>query len=150
MIPTEVVLSPQSYAAVVTAVAAELGSPGISQLQLARHLSLAVSIGEKNADTLILKELTPDPCPICHHRLRFLREAVERFEQDPSNRIRCPMGHRYAGVLKIYHIRIHDSNIADTPIKRCPVCEGQNIQYLGPKAMFCLDCDWDIGMEVRY
>lgn len=40
MIPTEVVLSPQSYAQVVSELAETLGYEGISHLQLAHHLAL--------------------------------------------------------------------------------------------------------------
>ena len=153
MIPTEVVLSPQSYAKIVSELAEKLGSQGISHLQLAHHLTLAVSIQQENTDLIVLKELTPNPCPICHHRLTFLREAMERFENDSSNLIRCPMGHRYPGVLKVYYLNIlqhGEKRETEKPIKVCPECSGENIQYLGPKAMFCLDCDWDSGMEARY
>lgn len=153
MIPTEVVLSPQSYATIVSELAEKLGYQGISHLQLAHHLALAVSIQQENTDLVVLKELTPNPCPICHHRLTFLREAMERFENDNSNLIRCPMGHRYPGVLKVYYLNIlqhGESSETEKPIKICPECGGNNIQYLGPKAMFCLDCDWDSGMEARY
>ena len=153
MVPTEVVLSPQSYAKVVSELTEKLGGQGISHLQLAHHLALAVSIQQENTDLVVLKELTPNPCPICHHRLTFLREAMERFENDSSNLIRCPMGHRYPGVLKVYYLNIlqhGEKRETEKPIKICPECRGENIQYLGPKAMFCLDCDWDSGMEVRY
>lgn len=153
MIPTEVVLSPQSYATIVSELAEKLGYQGISHLQLAHHLALSVSIQQENTDLVVLKELTPNPCPICHHRLTFLRETMERFENDNSNLIRCPMGHRYPGVLKVYYLNIFqhsEKREIEKPIKICPECSGKNIQYLGPKAMFCLDCDWDNGMEARY
>ena len=153
MIPTEVVLSPQSYAQIVSELAEKLGCQGISHLQLAHHLTLAVSIQQENTDLVVLKELTPNPCPICHHRLTFLRETMERFENDNSNLIRCPMGHRYPGTLKVYYLNIlqHGEKVEkEKPVKMCPECGGKHIQYLGPKAMFCLDCDWDSGMEARY
>ena len=153
MIPTEVVLSPQSYAKVVSELAEKLECPGISHLQLAHHLALTVSIQQEETDFIVLKELTPNPCPVCHHRLTFLRETMERFEDDSSEQIRCPMGHRYAGVLKVYYLNIFkpgETEATKKPIKKCPECEGENIQYLGPKVMFCLDCDWDSGMEARY
>ena len=153
MIPTEVVLSPQSYATIVSELAEKLGYPGISHLQLAHHLALGVSIQQEDTDLVVLKELTPNPCPICHHRLTFLRETMERFENDNSNLIRCPMGHRYPGVLKVYYLNIlqhGEKRETEKPIKICPECNGKNIQYLGPNAMFCLDCDWDNGMEARY
>lgn len=153
MIPTEVVLSPQSYAKLVSELAEKLGSQGVSHLQLAHHLALPVSIQQENTDLVVLKELTPNPCPICHRRLTFLRETIERFEKDSSDLIRCPMGHRYPGVLKVYYLNIlqhGETDEIEKPIKVCPECSSKNIQYLGPKVMFCLDCDWDSGMEARY
>ena len=89
MIPTEVVLSPQSYAQVVSELAETLGCEGISHLQLAHHLALTVSIQQENTDLVVLKELSPNPCPICHRRLTFLRETMDRFESDGSQQIRC-------------------------------------------------------------
>ena len=153
MIPTELVLSPPSYAKIVSELAEKLGSQGVSHLQLAHHLALTVSIQEEDTDLVIVKELTPNPCPVCQHRLTFLRETMERFTDNSSNLIRCPMGHRYPGELKIYYLNIFQHNIEDEiekPIKICPECDSKNIQYLGPKVMFCLDCDWDSGMEARY
>ena len=153
MIPTEVVLSPQSYAKVVSELAETLGYEGVSHLQLAHHLALVVSIQQENTDLVVLKELTPNPCPICHRRLTFLRETIDRFESDNSNQIRCSMGHRYPGELKVYYLSIFQHNAADAlekPVKVCPECTGKNIQYLGADMMFCLDCDWDSGMEPRY
>ena len=153
MIPTEVVLSPQSYAKLVSELAEKLGGQGISHLQVSHHLALSVSIQQENTDLIVLKELTPNPCPVCHRRLTFLRETMERFENDSSNLIRCPMGHRYPGVLKVYYLNIlrhGERDETEKPIKMCPECGSKKIQYLGPKAMFCLDCDWDSGMEARY
>lgn len=153
MIPTELVLSPQSYAKIVSELAEKLGSQGVSHLQLAHHFALTVSIQAEDTDLVIVKELTPNPCPVCQHRLTFLREVMERFTDNGSNLIRCPMGHRYPGELKIYYLNIFQHNAADEiekPIKICPECNSKNIQYLGPKVMFCLDCDWDSGMEARY
>ena len=153
MIPTEVVLSPQSYAKLVSELTGKLGSPGISHLQVSHHLALSVSIQQENTDLIVLKELTPNPCPVCHRRLTFLRETMERFENDRSDLIRCPMGHRYPGVLKVYYLNIlrhGERDETEKPIKMCPECGSKKIQYLGPKTMFCLDCDWDSGMEARY
>ena len=48
MIPTEVVLSPQSYAKLVSELAEKLECQGISHLQLAHHLALPVSIQQEN------------------------------------------------------------------------------------------------------
>ncbi len=152
MIPTEVVLSPQSYARVAADLARRIGCTSVSHLQLSHHLALAVSVQHKETDLVVLKELTPNPCPICHHRLTFLRETMERFENDSSNLIRCPMGHRYPGTLKVYYLNIlkpEERNGTEAAIKTCPDCNGR-LQYLAPKVMFCLECDWDSGMEVRY
>ena len=153
MIPTEVVLSPQSYAQVVSELAETLGYESISHLQLAHHLALTVSIQQENTDLVILKELSPNPCPICHRRLTFLRETMDRFESDGSQQIRCSMGHRYPGELKVYYLDIFQNTAGseeEKPVKVCPECQGENIQYLAAHVMFCLDCDWDSGMEPRY
>ena len=153
MIPTEIVLNPQSYAKIVSELAEVLGYEGVSHLQLAHHLALTVSIQHENTDLIVLKELAPNPCPVCHRRLTFLRETIYRFESDNSNQIRCPMGHRYPGELKVYYLNIfHDSITGEMekPVKVCPECKGEHIQYLGADMMFCLDCDWDSGMEPRY
>ena len=153
MIPTEVVLSPQSYTKVVSELAETLGYEGLSHLQLAHHLALTVSIQQENTDLIVLKELAPNPCPVCHRRLTFLRETIDRFESDNSNQIRCSMGHRYPGALKVYYLSIFQHNVEDElekPVKVCPECKEKNIQYLGSDMMFCLDCDWDSGMEPRY
>ena len=153
MIPTEVVLSPQSYAQVVSELAETLGYEGISHLQLAHHLALTVSIQQENTDLVVLKELSPNPCPICHRRLTFLRETMDRFESDGSQQIRCSMGHRYPGELKVYYLDIFQNTVGgemEKPVKVCPECQGENIQYLAAHVMFCLDCDWDSGMEPRY
>ncbi len=153
MIPTEVVLSAQSYAQVASELAETLGSECISHLQLAHHLALTISIQQENTDVVILKELSPNPCPICHRRLTFLRETIERFESDGFQQVRCPMGHRYPGVLKVYYLDIFQHTTdreQEKPVKVCPECEGKHIQYLAANVMFCLDCDWDSGMEPRF
>ncbi len=152
MVPAKIVLSSDSYAQVILELSEKLGSPRVSHLQMSHHFALPISVGQANTDLLILKELIPNPCPICHHRLTFLRETIERFEKASSQSVRCPMGHRYRGQLKVYYLNIFeedDSNV-EKPIKVCPECNGKNIQYLSPKVMFCLDCDWDSGMEPRY
>ena len=152
MVPTEIVLSAGSYSQIVTELSEKLGTHGLSHLQVAHHLALPLSIEQNNTDLVILKELIPNPCPICHHRLTFLRETIERFENDASHSIRCPMGHRYHGELKVYYLSIFQGEGVEIekPVKVCPECGNENIQYLGPKVMFCLDCDWDSGMEPRY
>ncbi len=146
MIPTEVVLSPESYADIAT----EL-SKNTPQPRPAQHLALNVTIREDNTDVLIVKELTPNPCPVCHGRLTFLRETIARFENDALHLIRCPMGHRYPGQLRIFQIDIRGENRErEKPITTCPACGSKSIQYLGPAEMFCLDCDWDSGLEPRF
>ncbi len=152
LVPTEIVLSAESYSQIVKELSEKLGTQGLSHLQVAHHLALPLSIEQENTDLVILKELIPNPCPICHHRLTFLRETIERFEKDTSHLVRCPMGHRYQGELKVYALSLFQGEVVDIekPIKVCPECGSENIQYLGPQVMFCLDCDWDSGMEARY
>ena len=153
MIPTEIVLNPQSYAKLVSELADSLGYEGVSHLQLTHHLALTVSIQHENTDLIVLKELSPNPCPVCHRRLTFLRETIDRFESDAANQVRCPMGHRYPGELKVYYLNIFQDRALgekERPIKVCPECGGEHIQYLGADVMFCLDCDWDSGLEPQY
>ena len=152
MVPTEIVLSVGSYSQVVTEISEKLGTQGVSHLQVAHHLGLPLSIEQENTDLVILKELIPNPCPICLHRLTFLRETIERFETEGSNLVRCPMGDRYEGKLRVYYLNIFqaDEGEIEKPVKVCPECGSEHIQYLGPNVMFCLDCDWDSGMEPRY
>ena len=141
IIPTEVVLSPESYANLT----AELSD------RLTQHLALNVTVREENTDVLIVKELTPNPCPVCHRRLTFLRETIARFEHDDQHLIRCPMGHRYPGQLRIFQIDIKEEHHEmEKPSATCPECGSESVQYLGPSEMLCLDCDWDSGLEVRF
>ena len=153
MIPTGVVLSPESHAKIVSELSEIFEAENISRIQLEHHLALAVSIRSENTDVVIVKELVPNPCPVCHHRLTFLRELIERFENDDANLIRCPMGHRYPGRLNMYYLNIFqqdEGNEMEKSVTACPECGSKNIQYLGPAEMFCLDCDWDSGMAPRY
>lgn len=153
MVPTGVILSPESHAKIASELSETFASENITRAQLEHHLALAVSIRSENADLVIVKELIPNPCPVCHRRLTFLREMIERFENDEANLIRCPMGHRYPGQLKVYYLNIfqqNERNEMEKPVTACPECESKNIQYLGPAEMFCLDCDWDSGMVPRY
>ncbi len=153
MVPTAVVLSPESYAKVVAerleASDAETSEP----LSLENQLSLPISVRSKDTDIIVVKELVPNPCPICHHPLKFLRELIERFESEESKQIRCPLGHRYSGVMKVYHLNIYqqsESSESVNKVTECPTCGSKRIQYLGPTEMFCLDCDWDSGMVARF
>ena len=151
MIPTEVVLSQESYAEIVAALSETLRSARITESQVALHLALEVTVRERNTDALIVKELVPNPCPVCHRRLTFLREAITRFESDDRNLIRCQMGHRYRGQLRVFQISIREGvREAEKTVKICPECGSESIQYLGPAEMLCLDCDWDSGLEARF
>lgn len=151
MIPTEVVLSRESYAEIVAALSETLRSARITESQVALHLALEVTVRERNTDALIVKELVPNPCPVCHRRLTFLREAITRFESDDRSLIRCQMGHRYRGQLRVFQISIREGvREAEKTVKICPDCGSESIQYLGPAEMLCLDCDWDSGLEARF
>lgn len=149
-------LSPESHAKIVSELSETFASENIFRIQLEHHLALAVSIRSENTDLVIVKELVPNPsnpCPVCHRRLTFLRELIERFESDDAKLIRCPMGHRYPGLLKVYYLNIFqqdEGNEMKKSVTACPECGNKNIQYLGPEEMFCLDCDWDSGMVPRY
>ncbi len=155
LIPTELVLSPGSYEKLIS----ELINPAVKssqvkstyRLQLEYHFAVAVSIRAENTDLLIVKELVPNLCPICYQQLTFLRERIERFENDSRPLIRCPMGHRYPGQIKVYHINIQEEgDKMEKPVEICPECRSKNIHYFAPAEMFCLDCDWDSGLEPRY
>lgn len=151
MIPTEVVLSQESYAEIVAALSETLRSARVTESQVALHLALEVTVRERNTDALIVKELVPNPCPVCHRRLTFLREAITRFENDDRSLIRCQMGHRYRGQLRVFQISIREGvREAEKTVKICPECGSESIQYLGPAEMLCLDCDWDSGLEARF
>lgn len=153
MVPTGLVLSPESHATIVSELSETFASENIPGVQLEHHLALAVFIRSENTDLVIVKELIPNLCPVCHHRLTFLREMIERFEKDDASLIRCPMGHRYPGRLKVYYLNIFQrdkGNEMEKSVTACPECGSKNIQYLGPAEMFCLDCDWDSGMAPRY
>ncbi len=155
MVPTAVILSPDSYATVVAErLESETeGTENNETLRLENQLSLPVSVRSENTDIIVVKELVPNPCPICHHPLKFLRELIERFENEDTNQIRCPLGHRYSGIMKVYHLNIFQQSECEEStqkVSECPTCGSNKIQYLGPTEMFCLDCDWDSGMVARY
>ncbi len=153
MVPTTVVLSPESYAKVVTERLESSESQDGESLRLESQLSLPVTVRSENTDIIVVKELVPNPCPICHHPLKFLRELIERFESEETKQIRCPLGHRYSGVMKVYHLNIYqqsESLESVNKVTECPTCGSKKIQYLGPSEMFCLDCDWDSGMVARF
>ena len=153
MVPTAVVLSPDSYAKVVTERLDASEAETSESLRLENQLSLPVTVQSEDTDIIVVKELVPNPCPICHHPLKFLRELIERFENEETKQIRCPLGHRYSGVMKIYHLNIFQQSESLKTVKKvtdCPSCGSNKIQYLGPSEMFCLDCDWDSGMVARF
>ena len=153
MVPTAVVLSPDSYAKVVAELLETAEEESDKVLRLEHQLALPVSVRSDDTDIVVVKELVPNPCPICHHPLKFLRELIERFENEETNLIRCPLGHRYSGRMKVYHLNIFQQSESPETVKKvteCPTCGGKKIQYLGPTEMFCLDCDWDSGMVARY
>ncbi len=153
MVPTAVVLSPENYAEVLAELLETSEAESDGALRIEHQLALPVSVQSEDTDIIVVKELVPNPCPICHHPLKFLRELIERFENEETNLIRCPLGHRYSGMMKIYHLNIfQQSENPETTQKvtECPTCGGKNIQYLGPAEMFCLDCDWDSGMVAQY
>lgn len=153
MVPTAIVLSPDSYAKVVTDRLEASETETSESLRLENQLSLPVSVRSEDTDIIVVKELVPNPCPICHHPLKFLRELIERFENEETKQIRCPLGHRYSGVMKIYHLNIFQQSESlelGDKVTECPTCGSKKIQYLGPSEMFCLDCDWDSGMIARF
>lgn len=153
MVPTAVVLSPDSYAKVVAERLETSDAETSEPLSLENQLSLPISVRTKDTDIIVVKELVPNPCPICHHPLKFLRELIERFESEETKQIRCPLGHRYSGVMKVYHLNIYqqsESLESVNKVTECPTCGSKRIQYLGPTEMFCLDCDWDSGMVARF
>ncbi len=154
MVPTAVVLSPESYAEVVAEFLERSEAESDETHKLEYQLGLPpISVQLEDTDIVVVKELVPNPCPICHHPLKFLRELIERFENEETNLIRCPLGHRYSGIMKVYHLNIFqqsENREAVEKVAECPSCGGKKIQYLGPEEMFCLDCDWDSGMIARY
>lgn len=151
MIPTEVVLSPESYIGIASALSETRRSDSITESQVALYLGLDVTVRERNTDALIVKELVPNPCPVCHRQLTFLREAIARFEDDGRSLIRCQMGHRYRGQLRVFQISIREGvRETEKSVKICPECGSESLQYLGPTEMLCLDCDWDSGLEARF
>ncbi len=153
MVPTSVILSPESYTIVEVEYLETLQEESEKTSTLEQQLGLPISVRSEDTDIVVVKELVPNPCPICHHPLKFLRELIDRFENEESNQIRCPLGHRYSGILKVYHLNIFqrsENAEIEHKITECPKCHRHNIQYLGPTEMFCLDCDWDSGMVARY
>ena len=153
MVPTAIVLSPDSYAKVVTDRLETSDIENSECLRLENQLSLPVSVRSEDTDIIVVKELVPNPCPICHHPLKFLRELIERFENEETKQIRCPLGHRYSGIMKVYHLNIFQQSEemeSLNKVSECPSCGSKKVQYLGASDMFCLDCDWDSGMIARY
>ena len=154
MVPTEIILSSKTYEEIVAEQnLLELDTDGNTRLMLEHHFSIPISIRDENTDVITAKELYPDRCPICGRRIPFLREMIERLESRATNKIRCPLGHRYEGQIKIYYLNIlqmEEQPQESETIETCPECDSKNIQYLGPSEVFCLDCEWDNDMLPRF
>ncbi|MCZ6675677.1 MAG: hypothetical protein O7E52_00310 [Candidatus Poribacteria bacterium] len=146
MIPAEVVLSPETYQKIVeeSNIQQEIrtGKDPVSVLR--NYFSIPITIREENADLIIAKELFPNPCPVCGRRIPFLREMIERIESRSIKRIRCPLGHRYEGEIKVYYLNIFQEDQTDPKaVQTCPQCGSKNVQYLSQTDVFCLNCEWD-------
>jgi len=154
MVPTEIVLSPKTC----EGISAEQNVPGAGtesnmRLMLEHRFSIPISIRDQDTDVIIVKELYPDRCPICGRGIPFLREMINRLESRCTKKIRCPLGHRYEGQIKIYYLNIlqmEEPAQESKSIETCPECDSRNIQHLGPSEVFCLDCEWDKNMAPRF
>ena len=146
LIPVEIVLSPETYRNIVeeSDIQQEVGIGKDSVSLLGNYLSIPITIREEDTNVIIAKELFPNPCPICGRRIPFLREMIERIESRSIKRIRCPLGHRYEGEIKIYHLNIFQENRVEAKaVQTCPQCGSGNVQALSKTDIFCLDCEWD-------
>ena len=154
MVPTEIVLSPKTYKKIVSEQdIAEGDTENDTRLVLEHHFSIPILIRDENTDVITAKELFPDRCPICGRRIPFLREMIERLEFRATNKVRCPLGHRYEGEIKMYYLNIFQIEVKREKSERvevCPACGSKDIQYLGPREAFCLDCEWDNNMLPRF
>lgn len=154
MVPTEIVLSPKTYKKIVSEQdIAEGDTENDTRLVLEHHFSIPILIRDENTDVITAKELFPDRCPICGRRIPFLREMIERLESRATNKVRCPLGHRYEGEIKMYYLNIFQIEVKREKSERvevCPACGSKDIQYLGPREAFCLDCEWDNNMLPRF
>ena len=146
MIPAEIILSPDTYQNVMTdpTIQKEIKAGKDALSVLKGYFATPITIKEENTDVIIAKELFPNPCPICGQRLPFLREMLERIEAGITNKVHCPLGHRYDGKIKIYYLNIFQTQPSETKaVQTCPQCGSHRIQYLSPTDVFCLDCAWD-------
>lgn len=146
LIPAEVVVSQETYTNIVSELniknEAEQGPDVLAMLRC--YLSVPVVVRTENTDVIVAKELFPNPCPVCGRRIPFLREMIERIESRVIKRIRCPLGHRYEGEIKIYYLDIyHKESPPPKPLERCPCCGSENLQPLSQTDVFCVDCEWD-------
>ena len=152
--PTEIILSPKTFEKIVTGQdLAEGDSEKVTRLALEQHFSVPVLIRDENTDVITAKELYPDRCPVCGRRIPFLREVIERLESRATNKVRCPLGHRYEGEIKMYYLNIfqvEEKQEESERVEVCPECGSKEIQYLGPREVFCLDCEWDNNMLPRF
>lgn len=147
MIPTEIILSPELYQSIIDEqnMSRNTGEEN-TRLMLENHFSIPISIREEDTDMIIAKELFPNPCPVCGRRIPFLREMIERLESCSVDRVSCPLGHRYEGQIKIYHLNIlqqKEESSKSEDVETCPACGSENIQHLSPTDVFCFDCEWD-------
>ena len=154
MVPTKIILSPTTYEEIVVEQDTTEGdTENNKRLALERHFLTPVLIRKENTDIITVKELYPDRCPTCGRRSPFLREMIERLESRATNKVRCPLGHRYEGEIKMYHLNIfqmEERREESERVEACPECGSEDIQYLGPREVFCLDCEWDNNMLPRF
>ena len=152
MIPAEIVLSPETHQKIVEESNFQSGLEAkkdpVSALKGA--FAIPITIREKDTDIIVVKGLYPNPCPVCGRRIPFLREMIERIESRSIKRIRCPLGHRYEGEIKVYYLNIFQENQSETTaIQVCPQCGSENVQNLSQTDIFCLDCEWDNLKHIR-
>ena len=147
MVPVQIIFSPETYQKIINEHDIQQGIDTEAEVRstLESHFSIPIIIKEEDTDVIIAKELYPNPCPICGRRIPFLREMIQHLESRSTNRVRCPLGHRYEGRIKIYHVNIlQQTDESDSEsVQTCPQCGSQNIQYLSQTDVFCLDCEWD-------
>ena len=154
MVPTEIILSPETYDKIVSEQEITEGdTENDIRLLLEDHFSIPILIRDENTDVITAKELYPDRCPVCGRRIPFLREMIERLESRATNKVRCPLGHRYEGEIKMYYLnifQIEEKREESERVEVCLECGSKDIQYLGPREVFCLDCEWDNNMLPRF
>ena len=152
MIPAEIVLSPETHQKIVEESNCQ---PGLETKKdpvsvLKGAFSIPNTIREEDTDIIVVKGLYPNPCPICGRRIPFLREMIERIESRSIKRIRCPLGHRYEGEIKVYYLNIFQEHQSEAKaIQVCPQCGSENVQNLSQTDIFCLDCEWDNLKYIR-